>query len=187
MAHINLLPWREEKRQERQQQFYVVLVCGVIFAALVLYSVLLFVNGLISEQTNRNVFLQNEIALLDVKIKEISKLDEERARLLARMQVIQELQASRPKVVKVFDSLVRTVPDGVYLEKVDRQGTALTLNGVAQSNARVSVFMRQLDDDVEFEESKLQVIQRTSTSPDAIRKFALAVSESKPKTEEGDQ
>lgn len=187
MAHINLLPWREEKRQERQQQFYIALVFGFIFASIVLYSVILFVDGLISEQTNRNAFLQNEIVLLDSKIKEISKLEQERARLLARMQVIQELQASRPKVVKVFDSLVHTVPDGAYLESVTRQGTTLTLDGVAQSNARVSVFMRQLDENAEFEESKLQVIQRTSTSPDAIRKFTLSVSESKPQAEEGGQ
>jgi type IV pilus assembly protein PilN len=186
MAHINLLPWREEKRQERQKQFFTALAVGVIFAAAVFYGAVVFVDSLITEQNNRNAYLQNEIAQLDIKIREISKLEQERARLLARMQVIQELQASRPKVVKVFDSLVRTVPEGAYLEQVTRQGATLSLNGVAQSNARVSVFMRQLDDNAEFEESKLQVIQRTSTSADAIRKFSLSVSETKPKTEEGE-
>lgn len=185
MAHINLLPWREQKRQERQKQFYTVLVLGVIFAIAVLYGAITFVNGLITEQADRNIFLQKEIAALDIKIKEISELEQEKASLLARMQVIQELQASRSKVVKVFDSLARTVPEGTYLEDLTRQGSTLTLNGVAQSNARVSVFMRQLDENAEFEESKLQVIKRTSTNPDAIRKFTLSVSESKPKPQEG--
>ncbi len=186
MAHINLLPWREEARQQRQQQFITVVIAGLIFAGLALYGAVLFVNGLMDEQNNRNSFLQSEIVILDKKIKEISALERERERLLARMQVIQELQASRPKVVKVFDSLVRTVPEGIHLDKVTRQGNSLILNGVAQSNARVSVFMRQLDKDAEFNESDLQVIQRTSTRGDAIRKFTLGISESKPKVEEGE-
>jgi type IV pilus assembly protein PilN len=187
MAHINLLPWREEKRQERQKQFYTVLVTGIIFAAAVLYGAILFVDSLISEQNNRNAYLQKEIAALDIKIKEISKLEEERAKLLARMQVIQDLQASRSKVVRVFDSIPRDLPEGAYLENVAREGNVLTFNGVAQSNARVSVLMRQLDADKEFEESKLQVIQRTSTNPDAIRKFTLSVTESNPNKEEGEK
>lgn len=187
MAHINLLPWREELRQQRQQQFITIVVAGLIFAGLVLYGATLFIDGLIDEQSGRNTFLKSEITVLDKKIKEISALEQERERLLARMQVIQELQASRPKVVKVFDSLVRTVPEGIHLEKVTRQGNSLTLNGVAQSNARVSVFMRQLDEDAEFNRaSSLQVIERTSTKGGAIRKFTVDITESQPKTEDGE-
>lgn len=186
MAHINLLPWREEQRQERQKQFYTSLVVGLVAAGAILYGAIYFVDSLITEQNQRNTFIQTEIAKLDIKIKEIAKLEQERAKLLARMQVIQDLQASRPKVVKVFDSIVRTVPDGIHLEKAVRQGTNLTINGVAQSNARVSVFMRQLDENIEFEEAKLNVVQRTSTRDDAIRKFTLSIPESKPKTEEGE-
>lgn len=186
MAHINLLPWREEQRQERQKQFIATLMAGLVFAAVVLYGAVLFTNGLINEQNSRNVFLQREITTLDEIIAEISTLENERDRLLARMQVIQQLQQSRPKVVKVFDSLVRTVPDGIHLEKVTRVGETLTLNGVAQSNARVSVFMRQLDDNIEFEDAQLRVIQRTSTKDNAIRKFTLGVKDEKPKTEEGE-
>ncbi|NQZ52698.1 MAG: PilN domain-containing protein [Piscirickettsiaceae bacterium] len=191
MAHINLLPWREDRRQQRQQQFITIVVAGFIFAALVLYGAILFIDGLIDEQSGRNTFLKSEITVLDKKIKEISALEQERERLLARMQVIQELQASRSKVVKVFDSLVRTVPEGIHLEKVTRQGNSLTLNGVAQSNARVSVFMRQLDEDAEFNRaSSLQVIERTSTKArgkgDVIRKFTVDITESKPKTEDGE-
>jgi len=181
MAQINLLPWREERREERQQRFFATVGAAVIFAAAVLYGVIFFANSLIDEQNQRNSFLNTEITVLDKKIKEIKTLEAERDRLLARMQVIQELQASRPKVVKVFDALVRTVPEGIHLDKVVRQGDALTLNGVAQSNARVSVFMRKLDDNLEFNESKLNVIKRSSSNENAIRNFTLGVNESKPK------
>ncbi len=186
MAHINLLPWREERRQERQQQFFVSLGAGLIFAVAILYGAILFADNLLESQQIRNNFLKTEIAKLDIKIREIKTLEEERARLVARMQVIQELQSSRPKVVKVFDSIVRTVPEGIHLDKVARQGASLTFNGVAQSNARVSVFMRNIDKNDEFGESKLQVIQRSSTNDDAIRKFTIAVPESKAKLEDGE-
>ena len=118
MAHINILPWREELRQQHQQQFITIVVAGLIFAGPALYGAVLFIDGLIEEQNGRNTFLKSEITVLDEKIKEISALELERERLLARMQVIQELQASHPKVVKVLDSLVRTVPEGIHLEKV---------------------------------------------------------------------
>ncbi|MCX4189918.1 PilN domain-containing protein [Methylophaga sp. OBS3] len=188
MAHINLLPWREVRRQERQQQFYVALVAGLIFALAVLYFATSFANGLIDEQNSRNSYLQQEIAQLDKVIKEIQNLEKARARLVARMQVIQELQASRPKVVKVLDALVRTVPEGIHLDTVSRVGEDYTLQGVAQSNARVSVFMNQLDNDAEFNESKLKVVERTSSRrDDAIRKFTLNVDESKPAKNEEDK
>ncbi|OUR72462.1 pilus assembly protein PilN [Methylophaga sp. 41_12_T18] len=186
MARINLLPWREERRQERQQQFFTSLIAAFIFAAAILYGVILFADSMLDEQNNRNAFLDREIVELNKKIKEIKTLEAERDRLLARMQVIQELQASRPKVVKVFEAIVKTVPEGIHLEKVARQGNTLTLDGVAQSNARVSVFMRKLDDNTEFEESKLNVIKRTSSKSNAIRKFTLGVNESKPKKEDGE-
>lgn len=184
MARINLLPWREELRQERLKQFITAVVAGVIFALLVLFLATTFANGLIDEQQSRNAKLQTEIAKLDVIIREIQNLETQRDRLIARMQVIEELQLRRPKVVKVFDSIVRNVPEGIHLETVSRQGNRLEFQGVAQSNARVSVFMRQLDSDSEFNESKLRVVQRTSSENDAIRKFTLEVDESKPKDNE---
>ncbi len=185
MAHINLLPWREERRQERQQQFIAALIAGFVFAAVVLYGAILYADSLLDEQNARNTFLQTEISKLDVKIAEIKTIDSEREKLLARMNVIQELQSSRPKVVKVFDALVRSVPEGIHLEKVERQGETLTINGVAQSNARVSVFMRNLDNNEEFDNPDLTVIKRTSTKDNAIRKFTLVTKETKVK-EEGD-
>jgi len=182
MARINLLPWREALREQRQKEFITAAVAGVLLTALLFYVGVLFVNGLLDEQNQRNSYLGKEIAFLDEEIKEISTLERERDRLLARMQVIQELQTSRPKVVKLLDSLARVVPEGVYLQKVTRTGDELTFNGVAQSNARVSVFMRQIDEDSEFDESHLKVIQRTATT----KNFTLDVKESKPKIDEGE-
>ncbi|WP_438970725.1 PilN domain-containing protein [Methylophaga sp.] len=181
MAHINLLPWREERREERQKQFYISLVAGFVFAGLVLYGVVFYADNLIQEQSQRNAFLQQEIAKVDKKIKEIKDLERQRDRLLARMQVIQELQQSRPKIVKVLDSLVRVVPEGVNLNQVTRTGNNLTFDGLAQSNARVSVFMTQVDNNDEYGESRLKVIKRTSGRDDAIRSFTVEVTESKPK------
>lgn len=186
MAHINLLPWREERRQERQKQFYFALVAGLVFAAAVLYLVVVYADNLIAEQNQRNTFLEQEIAKVDKKIKEINDLEKQRERLLARMQVIQELQQSRPKIVQVFDSLARIVPEGVNLERVNRTGNVLSFDGVAQSNARVSVFMQQVDKNAEYGESRLKVIKRTSSRDDAIRKFTVEVNEAKPNTEGGE-
>lgn len=186
MPRINLLPWREERRQERQQQFLTAVIVSLVVAIALFYAALLYADGLIEEQNQRNAYLKKEIALMDTKIAEISTLEAERSRLLARMNVIQELQTSRPKVVKVLDALVRTLPDGIHLEKLTRTGDSLTLDGVAQSNARVSVFMRQLDSNPELTESTLSVIQRTSTKDDAIMKFSLSIGESKVKKEDGE-
>lgn len=180
MARINLLPWREELREARKQQFLQSVVTALLFTGLLFYVGVLFVNGMINEQNDRNRFLNQQIAALDEEIKEISTLEQERDRLMARMQVIQELQTSRPKVVKIMDSLARIVPEGVHLSKVARQGDNITFNGVAQSNARVSVFMRQIDDNQEFGESQLQVIQRNQTTKD----FKVDVKETKITAEE---
>ena len=181
MALINLLPWREELREERKKQFLTSLLAALLFTGLFFYVGVLFMNSLIDEQNNRNSFLGEQIVALDEKIKEISTLEKERDRLLARMQVIQELQTSRPKVVKILDSLARIVPEGVSLNKVTRQGTDISFNGAAQSNARVSVFMRQIDENPEFEESQLQVVQRAKAS----KSFTVGVKESELKSKEG--
>ena len=183
MARINLLPWREELREERKKQFLTSVVAAVLFTGLLLYVGVLFVNSMIDEQNDRNTFLGGQIAALNEEIKEISTLEQERDRLLARMQVIQELQTSRPKVVKILDSLARIVPEGVSLNKVSRQGEDISFNGAAQSNALVSVFMRQIDENNEFEDSRLQVIQSAKTK--TTKSFTVDVKESKLKTDEG--
>lgn len=185
MAHINLLPWREESRQLRQRNFFGAIVLGLIIAGAIFVGANIFMNNLMTVQQQRNTFLETEISQLDKKLAEIKALDEEKEKLLARMQVIQQLQLSRAKIVKVFDALPRCIPDGLYLQKVGLKEDTLTLNGVAESNARVSVLMRELEQNSEFTNPKLDVIQRTSTAENALRKFTLQVSEAKQKTDDG--
>jgi len=180
MVRINLLPWREARRQERQRQFMMTLALGFILSITVLYVAVFFADEKQDKQNIRNTLLQREISSLDQKIHDIRTLEQERERLIARMDVIQHLQLSRPQAVKVFDALVKILPEGIYLDKVERKGDDLILNGIAQSNARISVFMQKIEDHPEFEEPKLQVIQRTPTTNNAIRKFTLLVRSAKP-------
>lgn len=145
MPHINLLPWREELRKRKQKEFGVLMVVALLAMGGIVLGVHTFVAGLIDYQNARNDFLSNHITQLDRKIKAIRNLDEEKKRLLARMEIIQELQASRPEVVHLFDELVDTQPDGVYFKSIAQKGRSLTVQGVAQSNARVSSLMRNMD------------------------------------------
>jgi type IV pilus assembly protein PilN len=181
MAHINLLPWREELRNERQKTFIINMVIALVFAGLVLGAVILVANSLIDEQNKRNAFLQNEIAQVNKKIKEIEKIEKEKERLLARMEAIQNLQSSRPKVVKVLDAIVRIVPDGVNFNSMTRQGNSISFKGKAESNSRVSVLMNQIDANSELDEANLQIISKAGSAQDRVKTFSLQVNESKPK------
>ncbi len=145
MPHINLLPWRDELRQRRNKEFGLTAGVGVLVMAAVIAVVHLHFKSRILHQNNRNGFLEANIANLDKRIKEIQRLDDEKERLLARMQIIQRLQSSRPEVVHLFDELVQTLPEGVYYTKIQQKGRVLNIHGVAQSNARVSSLMRQID------------------------------------------
>lgn len=176
MAQINLLPWREELRKERLRQFISTSLLALVCLALINLFVWLQVGQSISEQKSRNEFLDKRIAELDEKIKEISSLETEKQSLLERMSIIQKLQGSRPEIVRVFDELVRAVPDGMYLTGVKEDTADITLTGNAQSNARVSSFMRQLDESELFENPKLDVIQTAVINNLRVSKFALRVS-----------
>lgn len=145
MAKINLLPWRAERRANRQREFYGML--GLAAAAGLVLSFLIWFHysQQISGQNTRNQFLQGEITKVEGKIKEIEVLDKQKDRLLARKKVIEELQANRSQMVHLFDSLVRTIPDGVALAGIKQEGDILTLEGRSQSNARVSTYMRNLE------------------------------------------
>lgn len=175
MAQINLLPWREELRKERLRQFISTSLLALVCLALINLFVWLQVGQSINEQKGRNDFLDKRIAELDQKIKEISSLETEKQSLLERMSIIQKLQGSRPEIVRVFDELVRAVPDGMYLTGVKEDATDITLTGNAQSNARVSSFMRQLDESELFENPKLDVIQTAVINNLRVSKFALRV------------
>ena len=142
MPRINLLPWRSEERQRRKRQFQLAVVAAVSAGFLVAFLGSLVVGGMISSQRERNAFLRAQIAALDGDINEIRGLQAQKQRLLARMAIIERLQRSRPEIVHVFDQLMQTLPDGVYLTSVRQTGRKLEVKGIAQSSTRVSTFMR---------------------------------------------
>jgi type IV pilus assembly protein PilN len=146
MPRINLLPWRAELRQRRKKDFLVALGGSLVVAVGVIYLSKLTVQGWTSNQQARNQALKAEIVALDEQIAQIRGLESQRDRLVARMQVITQLQRSRPEVVHLFDELVNTMPEGVYLTDVAQQGTRIQVKGNAQSSTRVSALMRNIDD-----------------------------------------
>ena len=145
MARINLLPWRAERRRLRQKEFGVMLGASALGAALLAFLIVGYHKAQIEGQNERNAYVRDQITQVDAKIKEIEELDKKKARLLARKQVIEQLQANRSQMVHLFDSLVRTIPDGVTLTSIRQTGDVLTLEGRSQSNARVSTYMRNLE------------------------------------------
>ncbi|AKC86087.1 PilN domain-containing protein [Pseudoxanthomonas suwonensis] len=145
MARINLLPWRAERRKQRQREFQGMLGLAALAGVLLSFLVWFYFDRQISGQHERNAFLQTEIAKVKLQNEEIKELDAKKDRLLARKKVIEELQANRSQMVHLFDSLVRTIPDGVTLNSIKQEGDVLTLQGNAQSNARVSAYMRNLE------------------------------------------
>ena len=159
MAHINLLPWREELRQERTRQFTTYTVLSLLLTGAIILLVHATINGQIEHQTFRNKILQDEITTLDAALKEIKALEQTKAQLLARMDVIQSLQQRRPQIVHLFDDFVRTVPEGIYLTLIKQEVKQLTIKGVAESNGRVSAYMRNIDASDWMVTPKLKVIQ----------------------------
>ncbi len=145
MARINLLPWREQLREERKQRFLVTLAGVLIVAGGAVFLGDQYLNGAIEQQTARNDYVRKEIAVLDARIKEISELKTRRQQLLERMKIIQDLQGNRPIIGRVFDQLVRTLPDGVYFTGLKMTGKSIAIVGAAESNNRVSNLMRNLD------------------------------------------
>jgi type IV pilus assembly protein PilN len=145
MAQINLLPWREERRQEQKKAFLSTVALVLAFAAGLVLLADRVVNGQIENQIARNVYLDENIKELDKEVAEIRDLQKRRNQLLDRMKVIQELQGNRPIIVRVLDQLVRTVPDGVFYTSLSTVGKKISISGVAESNNRVSSLMRRLD------------------------------------------
>lgn len=190
MTRINLLPWREALRKERKRQFASVAVGAAVLMAAIVFYAHVHINGLIENQNIRNKFLQDEIAKVDESIKEIRQLESAKKALLIRMNVIQDLQSRRPMVVHMLDELVRAVPEGLYLTNMEQQGHEVVLEGMAQSNARVSAFMRALDASAWFDNPRLDVIQVDEKNGSRTSKFTLVVKQVNPdesKDEEGDE
>ena len=163
MAHINLLPWREELRKQKQQEFGIIAVSSVIIAGLIVLLAHFHVDGMINNQNQRNVYLEGEIEILNKRIGRIKELEAMKQNLLARMNVIQELQGSRPESVHLLDELVRTLPEGVHLKKFTQKTKILTMTGVAESNARVSYYMRKIDVSEWLTDPHLNVIKTTKS------------------------
>ncbi len=185
MARINLLPWRDEQRREQQKNFFIVLVIAVSAAAVVMFGVHTYEEDRISHQNKRNDYLKKEIAKLDKQIKEIQLLDATKKRLQARLDIIQRLQASRPEVVHLFDELVTTLPEGVFLTQVTQKGNMIKITGKAQSNARVSSYMWNLDKSEWLAQPKLNVINTKLTGGSRISDFTLDVVQKHQKKEAG--
>jgi type IV pilus assembly protein PilN len=185
MAHINLLPWREARRKEQQKEFLIFLFFGAAVAVVLVFFAHIQVNGMIDYQTARNQYLQNEIKILDKRIAEIRELEKTKAALLERMRIIEELQASRPGVVHLFDELVTSLPEGLYITSVTQKGNILTIEGEAESNARVSAYMRRLDASPWLTDSKLSIIKSNKKKDEATqtKEFKLTVTQTSPKAE----
>ncbi|AYF89704.1 type 4a pilus biogenesis protein PilN [Pseudomonas sp. DY-1] len=185
MARINLLPWREQLREERKQRFLIAL--GVILA-LGAGAVFLgdqYLNSAIENQQARNDFVRKEIAVLDARIKEISELKTRRQQLLERMKIIQDLQGNRPIIGRVFDQLVRTLPDGVFFTGVKMTGKSIAIVGAAESNNRVSNLMRNLDASEWLTAPNLTGVKAvTAGAVDQANVFQLTVQQTQPGAEE---
>lgn len=175
MARINLLPWRAERRKQRQKQFGVMLGGAAVAAVAVSLLISSFYNAEIEGQNKRNDYVRQQIALVDQQIKEIEALDEKKARLLARKDVIEELQASRSQMVHLFDSLVRTIPDGVVLTSVKQDDQILRLEGRSQSNARVSTYLRNLENSGWMTQPELSIIEAKGNDKGLPYHFQLQV------------
>jgi type IV pilus assembly protein PilN len=158
MARINLLPWREELRQERKRQFLSSLGLAALLTIIVMGLVHIYMLGLKDHQSQRNKMLQDEIAVLDTKIVEVKSIGERKSKLLSKIDLVQRLQESRPEIVHLFDEIPRTTPDGVFLNKFTQLGADLTFDGKTQSNARVSAFMRAVEASAWLQTPKLGVI-----------------------------
>jgi len=159
MPRINLLPWRAELRKARRNQFFIGLGGAVVASGVVVGLANLVMGAIIDNQAARNQLLKTEIEALDQRIKEIIDLEAKKESLLARMEIIEQLQRSRPEIVHVFDQLVRTLPDGVYLKTVKQTGPKIEINGAAESNTRVSAFMRNIDKSGWLKDPDLEVVE----------------------------
>lgn len=166
MARINLLPWREWERERRKNEFLANLLGVVVFGLGLVFVAGWYFDGQISNQTQRNAFLQNRIETLNKQIDEIKDLNQQRERLLARMRVIQALQGNRPVIVRVFDEMVQTLAKGVHYTSLSMTGNTLSVQGTAESNNRISALMRNLDGSSWFADPNLKNIKELPDSAD---------------------
>ncbi len=183
MIRINLLPWREAARQQRRQEFLIILGAAVGLVCIAIIGQHLYFQDRINAQELRNQMLKNEIAALDRKIKEIQEIEKTKANLLARMEIIQRLQKSRPEVIRLFDELVKALPEGVYLTKLEQSGNSITVEGMTQSNARVSAFMRRIESSRSIGLPRLMLVENQNAKNKGFSLFRLSFNQVAPKPE----
>ncbi len=186
MPRINLLPWREAERKRKRQEFFLSIGAAIATAGLVVLVGRWQMSASIEHQQERNRILTEEIALVDKQIEEILGLEKQKAKLLARMEIIETLQRSRPEIVHVFDELVRVLPEGVYLTYLKQSGNRIEIRGVAQSSTRVSAFMRNIDNSQWLADPSLQVVERKSAAPGGGSEFTLFASQRSQVAPEGE-
>lgn len=185
MARINLLPWREQLREERKQRFLVTLAGVLIVAGGVVLLADQYLNAAITQQNARNEFIRNEISALDSRIKEISELKTRRQQLVERMKIIQDLQGNRPIAARIFDQLVRTLPDGVHFTDVKMIGQSVSIEGAAESNNLVSSLMRNQDSSDWLAAPNLTEVKAVSAEKlDQANTFKLTVQQTLPKDQD---
>lgn len=176
MIRINLLPHREEQRKARRQQFFGLLGLVAVLAGMIVFLVYSIIGGYISAQESKNDFLKKEIAVLDKQIEQIKRLKEQTQVLLARKQVIESLQRDRAEAVRLLSELARQMPEGVYLKSMKQEGQRVSLNGYAQSNARVSALMRNIEASPWLEKPLLIEIKAVTVDKRRLNEFSMTVS-----------
>jgi type IV pilus assembly protein PilN len=161
MTDINLLPWRELKREREKKQFITYLLVGLLAAIIIVFLIDYYATSLIDMQTARNQRLKNEITQLDFQIKEISDIKSLREALIARMIMVQNLQATRTLTVRLLDEIIKILPEGVYVYRIDRMGDKITLLGYAESNTNISQLMRSIEKSIWIQSPELTEIKKT--------------------------
>jgi type IV pilus assembly protein PilN len=173
MPSINLLPWREAERKKRQRDFGVATAAAVVSAVAVVVATIFVYSQMISGQEARNKRLTDEIVELEKSITEIDGLERQKERLLARMEIIEQLQKSRPEIVHLFDEMVRQLPEGVYLTGMKQVGSRVEIRGVAQSSTRVSALMRQIDASEWMTDPEVERVETTQAGASRQAEFIL--------------
>ena len=173
MPRINLLPWREQERKVRRREFTVAAGGAVFAAAIFVLGGKLLYSSWTDAQNAKNNLLKKEIVKLDAQIADIQDLENRKQRLVARMEIIEKLQRKRPEIVHLFDEIVKTVPDGIYLTAIKQTGNKLEIRGVAQSSTRVSTFMRNIDASSWMDNPQLQVVETAKDSPNGGSSFTM--------------
>jgi len=187
MSKINLLPWREERRKELQAQFMTMLGIVAILGLAVWGAIHYYYVQLIDVENSRIAHIEQNIAIVDKKIEEIKELEKEKERLLSRMRAIEQLQGNRPLIVRFFDELIGSLPEGMTVTSIDQKGTSISINGLAQSNARVSSFMRKLENSEWLTKPNLKIIQESNVAGNKpVNSFTLTFSQVIPKVVEAD-